>query len=245
MGTIEIHTPDLTLSEPTFVEGFPGVGLVGKIASDHLVSEFDMTHYATCHCEGFPELAIYHENDTSITGAVRIYADEDRDLLVLVSDVPVSPDTAEKFANLIVGWLDDMNALPVFLSGRPASPDGEPEMYGVAVGELNQRLLDNNIEPPHEHGAISGPTGALLYECTRQDVDALGLIVEASPQLPDPGSAKYLIEHGIAPLAGIDVETNRLVEKAEEIRATRQKLAQRMQQASEESSKAEPVGMYH
>lgn len=244
MAQITVHEPDIALSEPTLVEGLPGVGLVGKITADHLVETFEMTHYATCHCEGLPEIAIYHENDPEITGAVRLYTDPKRDLVVLQSDVPVSPNAAEEFAGCLTGWIREHDALPIYLSGRSTDPDDDRATYGVATGEAGDILAAHDIAPPEERGAISGPTGALLYEANRQDVDALGVIVEASARFPDPAAATTLIETAIEPITGLAIETDSLLEQAEEIRATRQQLARRMQQAQEESSKAEPVGMY-
>ena len=114
----------------------------------------------------------------------------------------------------------------------------------TATGEAGDILAVHDIAPPDERGAISGPTGALLYEASRQHVDALGVIVEASGRFPDPAAATTLIETAVEPITGLAVETDTLLEQAEEIRATRQQLARRMQQAQEESSKAEPVGMY-
>ncbi|WP_135661578.1 proteasome assembly chaperone family protein [Halorhabdus rudnickae] len=243
MAHVAVHE-ELALEEPVLIEGFPGIGLVGKIAVDHVVSELEMTHYATCHCEGLPEVAVYHEGEAAITGAVRIYADEQRDLLALQSDVPVSPRAAGEFASCVSGWLEEEGALPVYLSGIPADPDGERVLYGVATGEAESLLGAHDIDPPAERGAISGPTGALMYEASRRDLDCLGLIVEAASQFPDPAAAKVLLDEGIKKFARIDVGTDTLLEQAEEIRTARKQLARQMQQAQEESSRAEPVGMY-
>lgn len=117
-------------------------------------------------------------------------------------------------------------------------------MYCVATGRAKSRLEAQNLAPPVERGAISGPTGALLYDVSRQSVDSPGLIVEASPKFPDPTAAKTLLEAGIEPIADIEVETSSLLERAEEIRKVRKQLARQMQQASEESSRADPVGMF-
>ena len=43
---VDTHEEDVEFESPTLVEGLPGVGLVGKIAVDHLVETFDMQHYA-------------------------------------------------------------------------------------------------------------------------------------------------------------------------------------------------------
>jgi uncharacterized protein len=64
MTTISIQE-EVDVTAPSLIEGFPGVGLVGKIAADHLVAEFDMTHYANVHCDGLPSVAVYREGDAA------------------------------------------------------------------------------------------------------------------------------------------------------------------------------------
>ena len=53
-----------------------------------------------------------------------------------------------------------------------------------------------------------------------------------------------LLLDGIGPIADVSIDTDRLVEQAEEISEARQQLAQRMQEAGEESTSARPMGMY-
>jgi len=243
MARIDTHA-DLNLETPTLVEGLPGVGLVGKIATDHLVESLDMTYYASCHCEGLPRVAVYEGGDSTVRPPVRIYADERRDLLALQSDVPVSPSRAASFAACVVGWFTDNRVTPVCLSGLPEEKDGVPEMYGVATGGAGGLLADRDIDAPPSDGMISGPTGALLAEMGEQGVDGLGLVVQANAKFPDPEAARVLLTRGIEPLAGIEVETDRLVEQAERIADAREKLAKQMQEADEESSQAQPLGMY-
>jgi uncharacterized protein len=89
---------------------------------------------------------------------------------------------------------------------------------------------------------ISGPTGALLSQAAGHDLDALGLVVQSNPQFPDPEAARTLLVDAIQPITGVDVDTSKLVEQAEEIAQAREQLAQRMSQAAEESSQAQPIG---
>jgi len=244
MAQIAVHHEDVELDAPTFVEGLPGVGLVGKIAADHLVDTLDMTHYATCHCDGLPEVAVFRDGRTDYEPPVRVYADTDSDLLVLQSDVPVSPGVAEEFAGCLTGWLASLDATPLYLSGLPAEKTDVPELYGVAHGDAAAVLDEHGIEPPTQDGVISGPTGALLYQARRDGLDAAGLVVESSPNFPDPAAARVVLTKGVGPIAGVSVGTDDLVEQAEEISAAREELAKRMQEAGQESSSAQPMGMY-
>lgn len=236
---------DLDLESPAIVEGMPGVGLVGKIATDHLIDEIDMTYYAACHCDGIADVSVYEQDDYTLRPPVRIYADETQNLLALQSDIPVSPNAASEFTNCLVAWFEEHDVMPICLSGLPEEKDGVPTMYGVGVGGGTDRLAVHEIDTPGEGGLIRGPTGALLAEANQVGLDSVGLIVQANAKFPDPEAARVLLAEGIAPIADIEVDTQELVDHAEEIAAARENLAKQMQQAEEESSQAQPLGMYH
>lgn len=243
-----VPVADFDVDQPVMVEGLPGVGLVGKIATDHVVEQLDMRYVASVDCEGIPRVAIYDEADRGIQPPVRIYVDESRDLLALQSDVPISRTAAREFATCVTTWLADHDALPLYLSGLPVSdldPEQIPALFGVATGQAAGILDDHEIETPPERGAVGGPTGALLNRASAHELDALCLVVESDPRFPDPTAARRVIEHGIEPLAEIDVGTDALVERAEEIQDQKEKLAERMQDAAEEeSTQARPLRMF-
>jgi uncharacterized protein len=233
------------LDAPTMVEGLPGVGLVGKIAADHLVAELDMSHYANVHCEGIPKVAVYQDGEATLRTPVRLYADAERNLLVLQSDVPVTPDAAGEFADCFGDWFDDDGVFPVYLSGiAREKSDAPPALYGVGVGAGVDRIDAAGVDVPSESGLVSGPTGALLNDAVERDRDAAGLVVESDPQFPDPEAARVLIKEGIEPIADLDVSVDDLVDHAEEIREAKERLAKRMQQGGDESTQAQPLGMY-
>lgn len=242
MARINVVEP-VEVSEPTLVEGFPGVGLVGKIAADHLVEELDMTHHGNVHCEGLPPVVGYGEADPRLRTPVRLYADAETDLLVLQSDVPVAAGAAETVADCLGGWVDDVTAL--YLSGIPAERDeAPPAVYGVGTGDAVDRLAAVGLEAPPEPGLISGPTGALLARALERGEASFGVVAESDPQFPDPAASRAVLREAVEPLAGVEVSTDSLVERASEIRQARERLARRMQESEADSSRARPLGMY-
>ena len=245
MARISVLADDVSLDEPTLIEGFPGVGLVGKIATDHLIDVHEMTHYANVHCDGLPPVAVYRESETAATTPVRLYADPENDLVALRSDVPVNPAAATEVAACVGSWFDEVDLFPVFLSGLGREKDeAPPDLYGIATGNGGAALERAEVSEPAESGLVSGPTGAMLAAALENDRDAVGLVVESDPQFPDPEAARVLIADGIDPIAGIETPTDGLVEQATEIRNAKQQLAEQMRQATEESSQAEPLKMF-
>jgi uncharacterized protein len=242
MARVQIVDDDVELDSPFLVEGLPGAGLVGKIAADHLVETYDMTYYGALRCEGLPRIAVYEGGSTAVKPPVRLYADGERDLIVLQSDVPVSPERASEFAGCVTEWLDSNGVFPLYLSGLAEEKGDVPELYGIAIGDGDSRLDAAEVEAPKDGGMVSGPTGALLHRAAERGLDAAGLIVQTDARFPDPEAARILLEGGIGPIAGIDVDTDRLVERAGEIQEARERLAERLQDANrDESSQAQPI----
>lgn len=245
MAEITVRDDGIELDEPVLVEGLPGVGLVGKIATDHVVDALEMEYYASVKCDGLPRIAVYEGGERSVRPPVRIYADEENDLLALRSDVPIPKESFESFASCVTGWIANNDATPIYLSGLPAERDGVPDLFGIATGDGGERLDGIDVPTPEARGAISGPTGALLARAGQLDLPSIGLIVESNKQFPDPAAAQVIIEHGIEPLAAVDVGVQQLVDRAEEIQEQREQLAARMQQADEEeSTQAQPLRMF-
>jgi uncharacterized protein len=232
---------ELDVESSFLVEGLPGVGLVGQIIVDHLDDTLGMEYHAAVDCDSLPKVAVFEEGAHDVQHPVRLLADEENDLVVLQSDVPVSPN-AEGFSDCLIGWMEDKDITPLFVSGLPKKPEGVPSLFGISTGNGAELLGD--IDPPKQGGVVSGPTGGLIQEASDRGLDAVGLVVETDPQFPDPAAARVVVEKGIAPITGVDVDTSELVEKSEEIMEKKEQLAKQMQDAKEESTTATTTGMY-
>ncbi|MFC7070265.1 proteasome assembly chaperone family protein [Halobaculum lipolyticum] len=268
MGHIDV-VAERTFDEPVLIEGLPGVGLVGKIVADHLVDALDMELYATVHCDALPPAAAYTGGDRAVTTPVRLYAAPDADLLVLQSDVPVSPDAAEEFAGCIESWFREASVTPVYIaglrredgasgrSGADAAEDAKDAEDGTAVGETRSptlrglavgdgaALLDRiDVPAPESAGLISGPTGALLAHAMATELPAVGLVVDVDPQFPDPTAARVVLERAVEPITGVDVDVDALTAQAERIQRAKEQFAARMSRDDEAVSQAQRLRMY-
>ena len=242
MAHVQITAKDVVLESPVLVEGLPGAGLVGKIAADHLVEEFDMRYYGAIHCEGLPRVAVYRGEQSDVRPPVRLFADEGTDLLVLQSDVPVSTSDAPEFASCLTNWMTSHDVFPVYLSGLAEEKGDKPEIYGVATGDAEAVIEEAGIVPPRQGGMVTGPTGALLAQASEVDLDAVGLIVQTDPQFPDPEAARTILEHGVEPIADVSIDTAELLKHADEIQEAREQLIRRLQNADhDESTEAQPI----
>ncbi|WP_435146222.1 proteasome assembly chaperone family protein [Halobaculum sp. P14] len=237
---------DADLHEPVLVEGLPGVGLVGKIAVDHLVDQLDMEHYANVHCEALPKAAAYGGGDSTLRTPVRLYAAPEADLLALQSDVTVSPDAAAEFAGCIADWFAEASVTPLYVAGleRDEPSDGAPRLRGVAAGEGDAVLDRVGVSAPDEPGIVSGPAGALLSHALATDQTAVGLVVDADPKFPDPIAAQAVLEACVEPIADVDVDSDRLESQATQIQRAKEQFAEEVHEDGENASRAHRLRMY-
>ena len=240
---INLVDENVGLEDPYLVEGFPGVGLVAKIAADYIVQRLDMQLYAEVFSEDAPSVTVFEKGE--LQSSIRIYASEEHDLLVLKSDAPVSSEDTDIMEGLNE-WMEENGITPLYQLGIPVQKkQEEPEVRGVFSGDASEVIDKADIQRPQGFGIVSGPTGGLLEKAIMRDLNAVGLTVKSDPQFPDPDAARKLIEEGISQITGISIDTANLKQSAEEIKEKKQKLVKQMQEAEDhEKSQAYPSEMY-
>lgn len=249
MGHVSVENPLASIEQPVLLDGLPGRGLIGKLVVDHVLEECDMAYYAGVYCDGIPPVAAYRANESTVRTPVQVYADPDRDLLALVSDVPVSPSDAPCFADCMIEWFDEQSVTPILVSGLPQTGAVESgtrsrELYGLSTGEGDALLDEAGIVPPRYAGHVTGPTGALLHRAAETDLDAVGLLVE-SADFPDFEAARLVVEHGINPIAGLDLDAEAFADRAAELSPATETFVERIRETEDGASRAEPTATFH
>ena len=101
-----------------------------------------------------------------------------------------------------------------------------PLVYGVTTFDNNKKLLDKAEIKLLEEGFMVGPHALILKECIAKKVNNLTLLAQSHPQYPDPGAAAATV-NSINKLLDLNVDVNKLLEQAEEIRLKTRELMQR------------------
>ncbi|MDR5674593.1 Archaeal enzyme of ATP-grasp superfamily [Halalkaliarchaeum sp. AArc-CO] len=228
------RTKELAADSPTLIEGLPGLGLVASIAVDQITKQLELEQYGTIRSDEFPPVASF--NDGRVRDAVRVYAGEDPDVMTLQSDVPIPPNAVEALSQCVLTELAEDFEKAVFLAGAPAETEAEiGEIVGIATtDELEADLVDAGITLADGAGVIGGITGALLAACYHDDIPASVLVVRSHPYIPDPGAAREVVENALEPLVDFDIDTQELLEQAEEIQRQKHQIAQQLQQLQQQ-----------
>ncbi|MFQ6012997.1 MAG: proteasome assembly chaperone family protein [Thermoplasmata archaeon] len=229
---------EMDLSAALCVVGFPGVGLVGRIATDFLVSQFKLKRIASLHSEDFPPMATLVGGQTM--SPVRIHAapmlcgvdGTCNQLAVLQAEVTPSGEVLYELADALISWCLEKQVREMVVLDGFIRPGGTPDSVVHGTGNnaaTLRRLADINVEPLGE-GLISGIAGPISYLAETRGLDVTVLLAETAREYPDARASAKLLE-AIDPIVPhIDIDAEPLYKRAEMIES---RLKQNMEQHKE------------
>ncbi|WP_254863866.1 proteasome assembly chaperone family protein [Halovivax gelatinilyticus] len=223
----------LDAEDATLIEGLPGHGLVASIVVDLLKDQLDLAHCGNITSDAFPPVTTF--DDGLVQDLVRVYGCGHPAVMTLQSDLTVPERAFEPLSRCVIDEVADDLRRAIFIAAAPATSEEQlGSVTGIATTEAVRDELDAaDIPIADEHGVVGGVTGALVRGCYQADVPAALLVVRSHPQLPDPRSAKAVIENALEPLVEFEVDTTPLDEQAEEIQQRMQQIASQFQQAQQ------------
>jgi len=216
--------------------GVPDVGLVGSIALGYSIQKQDMEEIGYLDSKSFPPVIVVHDGEPK--SPFRLY--RNKDIVSLISEIPVDQSTINDVANKIVEWAKRKKVqLLIALSGI-AVPNRldlqESEVFGVGSSKkVNDLLKENNMDILQE-GFIAGLHAVLMRESQKAGLPCLILLAQSHLQYPDPGAAASIIKT-LGMLIGFYVDEEELLNQEEEIRVKMRSLMQRTQQQMREIQK--------
>jgi uncharacterized protein len=251
MKTTEIkEVADVELKNPILVEGFPGLGMVGSIATKYLVKQLKTKKLALLHSPYFPYHVIVNKKGSArlLRGEFYYWKNEtgENDLIFLVGDS--QPQTIEgqfEVANSILDFAEKKKVKTVVtIGGYRNEVEETPNVVAVATNPvLYENALKSKALPSEAGTPIVGTAGLLLGLAKFRNLDAVCLLGETRGYLPDPKTAKHVLEilkellNIDADLDGLDEEIERSKEilgRMRDIEKRRVKYMQKMRRVEEE-----------
>jgi uncharacterized protein len=233
---IRIFSRPLSHEGSSVLMGFPGSGLVGSIALQYMVDQLEFTQIGSMNSKYFPPLAMMNRGVINVP--VRIY--EKNTIAAIVADIPIHPMICYEVANGIMDWLMPFKIREVVTIAGIITNEPEKRVFGVATSdEALPRIQENTIILPI--GSISGIASSILTECKIRNIHAYGLLGETI-NAPDPRASAASIEV-LNKMYDLNLDVKPLLEQAEEIESTMQKLSEQVQSA-ETMPKKEQLPMY-
>jgi uncharacterized protein (TIGR00162 family) len=248
--TIIKELVNVELKNPILIEGFPGLGMVGSIATKYLVNQLKSKKLALLYSPHFPYHVIVNNKGSArlLRGEFYYWKNEvgEHDIIFLVGDS--QPQTIEgqfEVANSILDFAEKKKVeLILTIGGYRNEVEGTPNVVAVSNNSvLFQRALKANAISSDPGTPIVGTAGLLLGLANFRKQDAICFLGETRGYLPDPKTAKSVIDvlEGFLDISvnlkGLDEEIERSKEilgRMQDIEKRRVKYLQKMRRVEEE-----------
>jgi len=203
------------IKNPTVLIGFQGIGLVGMLAAQHLSKELKCELIGHIESDQIPPLAILHENE--ITFPIRLSYDKKNNIVVIESEIPVTPEMAYEIGHVIINYIKKVGAKQVYiLEGLVSNelPD-ETKVFGIPTNEVMRKVLKKNDVSLISSGAILGIAGALLLCSKESNINSAAIMAESHVNIPDAMAASNIVKK-IAKIIGVKVDVEHLRSKGKQ-----------------------------
>ncbi|AJC71534.1 MAG: proteasome assembly chaperone family protein [Thermococcus sp.] len=222
------------VKNPIFIEGYPGIGLVGHIAGNFLAKELGMEMIGYVESPFLPPMSIVLEGKPN--PPLRFYGKDN--VIVAIADIYIPPTLVNEIAKELASYLSEMKAEKVISIGGIGIGffKERMEVWGVgARDDLNKELEEAGAKIL-QYGSIMGMSGKLLWEAGKRGLNAYVLLGETFGDRPDPRAAANVIEV-LKKLTPIDVSTEPLIKEAEMIEEQLRKMHEQMERARKKEMK--------
>ena len=195
---------------PIIIEGFPGFGLVGTIASEFLIDHLKTELIGKIMYEEMPPMVAIHEN--KLVEPLGIFYNKKYNMVILHA-ITTSSGYEWKLADILVNLAKELNAKEIIsLEGVGSNGLKVASNSFYYTNEKKKGVILSNIGlKPLKEGIIMGVTGALMLKVDGRPLCCL--FADTASNLPDSKAAARIIE-SLDKYLGLEVNTKPLLQQA-------------------------------
>ncbi|HLC52895.1 MAG TPA: PAC2 family protein [Candidatus Nanoarchaeia archaeon] len=212
----------------TIIEGFPGFGLIGTIATEYLMEHLQTEKIGIVEMDEVPAMIAIHQN--KVIEPLSIHYNSQYNL-VLVHAINIGKDMGWKLAEMIKDLAATLTAKQIISLegvGSPNAEGGRVFYYSTANGTVIKKIGES--ANPLQEGIIVGVTGALLAK--HLPIPLVALFAEARQGLPDSKAAAHILE-ALGSYLGLNIDTKPLLKQAVLFEKKLQGIVQKSQKAEQ------------
>ncbi|HIH18588.1 TPA: proteasome assembly chaperone family protein [Candidatus Micrarchaeota archaeon] len=227
--TTILEKEKIKMKNPILIEGLPGIGLVGKIAADHMIAELRATKVADIISPHFPHQVIMQKNGVMRMIKNRLFhvKGKKNDLLILVGDVQaVTSEAQYEVTGKMLDYAQKKGVKFIITLGGYGTGrvHPTPRIFGIVSHKhLVEQYKKFGIIFGESKGSIIGAAGLLLGLGKTRGMEGLCIMGETHGGFVDPKSAQGVLE-SLSKILEIKVDTKKLDSRAKESEAFAKKM---------------------
>ncbi len=208
----------------TFLEGFPGVGLVGSMTISYIIEKLDMEYIGYLESDDFPPLISIHKNIP--ISPIRIYVSKKNKLVSIFAEFSIPIGLTHELANKLFSFIKEQKISKIIsISGIPVvrnqnneqdkDMDNNEVFFVTSDKNLIKPIEDLKIKPISE-GISSGLNALLLFKSLVEKISDISILIPINPSIVDPKYAEIAIKT-INKLIELNIDTEELEKEAKSV----------------------------
>jgi uncharacterized protein (TIGR00162 family) len=236
------------LNDPVLVEGFPGLGLVGKIAIRYLIKRLGAKRFAYLYSPHFPYFVLVNKKGDVrlLRGTFYYWKNKDglNDLVLFTGDSQSQTVEGQyEIADCMLDFAQKHNVKTIItIGGYRVEAKEKPKVFAAATAQpLLDKALQAGAAVSSSGSPIVGTAGLILGLARFKQIEALCLLGETRGYLPDPMAARSVLEV-LKTTANFETDLTGLndeIAKAETMVTRLQKIEEKRALQAEENRKEE------
>ncbi|MBI2558660.1 proteasome assembly chaperone family protein [Candidatus Woesearchaeota archaeon] len=217
----------------TIIEGFPGFGLVGTIASEFLIEHLKTEQIGKVLFNDMPAMVAIHEK--KVVEPLGIFYNQKHNIVIFHA-ITAATKYEWPMAETIGKLASDLQAKEIIsLEGVGSAQDSvDTRVFYYSNNEKIAKAFEKAGIEPLKEGIIIGVTGAILLRVEKTPLSCL--FAETHSNLPDSKAAARIVE-ALDKYLGMDLDYKPLLEQAEKFEEKLKTILQKSQEAQDVSDK--------
>jgi len=208
------------LRDTILIEGLPGIGLVGKLAADHMLDELKAKKFAELYSPYLPpQVSIRDDGNIHLVNNELYYwKGKENDLILLLGDFQgITPDGQYRISEKTLEIGEKFNLSKIFTLGGLGTGNivRTPKVFGAATDKNLVKELKKYEVIFKGGGAIFGAAGLLIGLGMQRNIPGACLMGETHGQIIDAKSAEAVLRV-LTKVLRIEIDMTELTEKAKE-----------------------------
>ncbi|MCL5433572.1 MAG: PAC2 family protein [Candidatus Marsarchaeota archaeon] len=203
----------------TFIEGFPGAGLVGPMAISYVVDKLNMKFVGYVESDEFPPVIAVHDEEPM--PPVRIYVSEKLKLITILAEFAVPLELTQEFSKVLYDYIKSSHITKIIsVGGMPSSQqniDNELVFFIASDDALKKDTQKQGLKPVGE-GVATGISAMLMLYSVVDNFSDFSILVPVDPNILDPKYAELAVV-SLNKILKLNIDVAELDKEAKEVEA--------------------------
>jgi uncharacterized protein len=219
---------------PVIIEGFPGFGFAGTIATEFLIKHLNAKRIGKIFSSKLTPMVAFHNSE--IIDPLEIHYSKKYNLIIVRSLTNITGAEWD-IADILMDLSKKLNAKEIIsLEGIGSEKISKSKVYYFTNSEKHKTKFENINLEKLENGVIMGVTGVLILKMKKTPFSCI--FVQSNPSFPDSRAAGEIIKV-LDNYLGLKVDYTPLIRTAEDFEKKLKQIISKADNASKQKVKRE------